>query len=280
MSAETIEQMIEELKGAPRKEEEQMGLFGVEAFSRPLLQERAEIRAYVIKRLADDKRLFGSVANIRKAQRLQAEGNVLDVEKNLDIAEKSAIIKEAFEKLAAYGGPVSDMLNRAAEDYANATGKERVHVKQKFFDQIRKEIPTLVKGGFGVVSEGASEYSGPEPSGARSAFGEIGEAGRKTFGLTPDTRASQLHLFPKTNTKSLQGNLFEDAKDKIKFKRPKGQGAAALGSLRARQHTRMVSTGGSVRAQSLHIHDLHGAASLLRSIRRQRQENLYAVTTR
>ncbi|EFK06726.1 DNA repair protein [delta proteobacterium NaphS2] len=275
MGAGTIGQLIEEVKGSPRKEEKQMGLFGVEAFSRPLLQERAEIRSYVIKRLAEDKRLFGAVANVRKAERLEAEGNVLDVEKNLDIAEKSAILKEAFEKLAAYGGPVSDMLNRAAEDYANASGKEKSHVKQEFFNRIRKEIPTLVRQGFGVVSERTPQYPGAEPS--RFGAAETGEPGREPFSLTPDIGASQLNLFP--GPEGRQGDLFKDAKEKIKFKPPQGQGAAALGSLRARQHIRMVNTGGSVKAASLHVDDIHAAASLLRSIRRQKQENLYAVTT-
>lgn len=78
-----------------------------------------------------------------------------------------------------------------------------------------------------------------------------------------------------------QRGLFENDKGQIELEfkpvEPSQKGPSSIRSIR--QHTRMVSTGGVVRAASYTAHDRSDIASLLSKLRKHKQENLYLIPT-
>ncbi|WP_051327544.1 DEAD/DEAH box helicase family protein [Desulfatibacillum aliphaticivorans] len=142
-----VEQLINVVKGAPTVETEQQSLFGAEMIRESLATEKAEILDYTLKRLANDKRLFGVVGKKASADRLSEAGNVIDVEASKDIAEQAAQVIDIINRLAHSKGTVSDLLNQAARELHDAgSNKERSAVKDRFYQAVSDAVPEIVQG--------------------------------------------------------------------------------------------------------------------------------------
>ncbi|MEL7374713.1 MAG: hypothetical protein AAGJ36_09665, partial [Pseudomonadota bacterium] len=111
--------LVAELAQMPANAETQMTLLGAETTVRPLLRERVKVLDAAMQRLRADTRLFGMLT--REAQRIAGAGNRLDGDANTAARDGAAQVLELVDALARQRGPVSDMLNAAAEAVADGT---------------------------------------------------------------------------------------------------------------------------------------------------------------
>lgn len=150
------------VQGAKEHTETQNTLFGVQSMTRNLALEKAEVSDYIRKQIGQEKKLFGSVASEGAAQRLSKGGNVIEAEKNAEIAKSAAQAQELYDRLSVRTGDINDILNRAADELAN--GDNPNAVKQRAYEDTRKALTeTLgesVEGGAAGVQEGAPAEAG------------------------------------------------------------------------------------------------------------------------
>ncbi|MFH1241746.1 MAG: JAB domain-containing protein, partial [Pseudomonadota bacterium] len=195
-----IEQVINVIAGTEKITEEQVSLFGKEAFERPLLLETAELMDYAIKALSADKKLFLAVSKSDHVKRLQSAGNVITLENNKAIANESAIIREVIVKLADSYGEINIARNEAAKELANAKDKpDRDQIKQGFLEELREIIPTIIGKGENVIQEGAGGYTTRQGEAAALSTQRIAESQLALFGKP---EPEQL-----TNEKELEGKI-------------------------------------------------------------------------
>jgi len=158
-----VEEYTNEINGIPKIVHVQKILFGDEVTETPIIVERTELREYAAKQIAEDKSLFGLVSKSSKAQRLTEEGSTVDVDRSKKIAEDAKTASEALARFASIKGIINDLLNKYAEELANAksTGT-RNEIKQNFYGELRAAIPDVIAGRLGSGSGGVSKDSGPE----------------------------------------------------------------------------------------------------------------------
>lgn len=119
--------------------EEQINLFGASDMTRSLLGERAKILSAVLKSLSDDKRTFRTLAS--RADVIEAAGNVLDKTGNQVRAATAEQLGELIIRLAQRTGPISDRLNRVAEQLAEGAIKPPAAARA-FLDDVTKALET------------------------------------------------------------------------------------------------------------------------------------------
>lgn len=119
--------------------EEQINLFGASDMTRSLLGERAKILSAVLKALSDEKKVFGTLA--ARADVIEAAGNVLDKTGNQVRAATAEQLGELIIRLAQRTGPISDRLNRVAEQLAEG-GIKPAAAARAFLDDVTKALET------------------------------------------------------------------------------------------------------------------------------------------
>lgn len=151
--------------------EKQLGLFGEEAIAKSLYVERAKVLDRAFKELRKDKAIFGAITR-GKAQ-LEAAGNVLAAETNLQRIENDAQALQLIQTLANRAGPLSDALSLAART-AHERGQYAGPVRE-FVAAIRSAVEAgdfarLSIGGEGGALRPAAEGAG----GAGAGSGDVG----------------------------------------------------------------------------------------------------------
>jgi len=136
---DVVSELASMVQSAPKHEEQQMTLFGVEDNSRNLALEKAELLADVRRRLSREKRLFGLVSKNKTAKDLQKGGNTIDVEQSGKISQQADFALNVFDKLKNQSGVVSDVVNSAAKRIAN--GEDNRKVRDELHRQLLQEIP-------------------------------------------------------------------------------------------------------------------------------------------
>ena len=101
----------------PTTIEHTMSLFGEEERTRSLMRERVRVLDSALKSLGNDKRIFGLLD--REAGTIERAGNELARDENAARADRAAQLAALIEKLSTTRGPVSDLLNDAADAMAN-----------------------------------------------------------------------------------------------------------------------------------------------------------------
>lgn len=144
----------------PSISETQETLFGPQEIQRSALPQKAEVSDYVQKRLAQDRRLFTTVANRTAASRLGQAGNVIQAEGNAEIAQAASQEHALYQKLSTGAGPVNDALDRAARSIVQ--GEKTNIVKERAYGEIEAELKRQVQSltGKGAVSAGGSQGPG------------------------------------------------------------------------------------------------------------------------
>lgn len=125
MPNSTIEEMAREMEIAGTRKERGSDLFGDFEDEKSNFVERGEIRSHIRKQLSEDKNAFRAVAKSKRNKRLSEAGNVLNTEQNAQQAEVAARAMQAFDQLANLKGPLSDLLNSAANDYGQNPKKRK-----------------------------------------------------------------------------------------------------------------------------------------------------------
>lgn len=108
------------------------GSFEVNRFA-----EMGQVSDYIKSRMANEKRLFSTVANAKAADKLGKAGNKIKADTNAQVAEHLAQARELYDKLATSSGPVNQALQSAALQIAESGGKNGESVKSAAYDAIR-----------------------------------------------------------------------------------------------------------------------------------------------
>lgn len=161
---DTVSELARMAGSAGEHRETQTDLFGTTEKTRNLALEKAEASAYIRDQIGRERRLFSSVADQGKAERLSRGENVINAAKNAEIARSAAQAQELYDRLSTRSGPVDEILNRAARELAE--GKEAANVvKSRAYEQART-----------ALSEAVSGAAGSEPARLRGTETEAGRA--------------------------------------------------------------------------------------------------------
>lgn len=185
VSDDTVEELARMVKGSAAHTETQQTLFGAQEMTRNLTLEKAEVSSYIRDQIGKEKRLFSSVADEGKAQKLAPAGNKLDVKQNAAIAESAAHAQELYDKLSTRTGAIDEILNQAAQDLA--AGKETPNaVKSRAYEAARKSLSETLAGGQESGAGSVQSNAGrPEADQQRS-----GGAPRRTEAQPAETQRS------------------------------------------------------------------------------------------
>lgn len=161
--------------GTSEVTEQQESLFGTEDVTRKLIWETADVSDYVRKQLTAEKRLFGGVATEAIAERLGETGNVIEAEKNKQVAERAGQGLLLYDRLSVTSGPVADAIDQAAR--AIAEGKDANGAKQQAYDRVKQILLNQVDQLTGVSGQRGerAETSGE----ARSSEARPGQPDRR-----------------------------------------------------------------------------------------------------
>lgn len=170
IDASVVSELADMVAGTATQVEQQATLFGMQAFAQVNAVEKAEVQAYIRQELGRDKRVFGMAAN--QADRLAAAGNVIDVGASRSVSGEAARLEAIFDTVKNQRGPISDILNDAANRIAR--GEDAAKVKAEAYERVRAVLPEVLAGRAGANAAG-------------SAAPGLGRAGEQTnlFGGEP-----------------------------------------------------------------------------------------------
>ena len=158
----TIEEFGRMARNAGVHRESTQTLFGTQERTRSLALEKAEISAYVRKKIADERKLFAHVADKGRAEALDKAGNKIATSRNARVAERAAEDERLYDRLAGRSGPIDDILERSAQQLAEKL--DDAATKRNAYTQIRKSLDSL-RGTEGERADGVQAYSGPDSGG-------------------------------------------------------------------------------------------------------------------
>jgi len=144
------EAIVRQARDMEFRQETQEGLFGVEEMTQSLMLERAKVLDQTLKILKNDKRVFRSLVD--NQQRIEAEGNKLSADSNVQRSTTDAQALEIVQSQANVKGAISDALNLAARQYAD--GAPLAEQARNVAEAVRSAIDGGDLHGTGILSEG------------------------------------------------------------------------------------------------------------------------------
>lgn len=141
VSATIVAEMAKEMAETPKTTTTTSTLWGDETDTKSVFIERAELKNLVRNELARTLTDFQAVGSTRRAGKVGAAGNVLNVAENQKRAALAEQDKNLFDKLVNRGGHISSAINAAAVEYAAAkTKKEKDRVRKQVVERVRDAI--------------------------------------------------------------------------------------------------------------------------------------------
>ncbi len=131
--------MVSHARHGPVTKQTTHDLFGSNEEDVSLALHRAEADSHIKDRLGREKRVFGTVAKTKNAEDLTRGGNVIDAEHSGRISDAASQNLATFDLLKHRSGPVSKLLNEAAERVHKGEKKKAVH------DEIYGRLPAAVQ---------------------------------------------------------------------------------------------------------------------------------------
>lgn len=177
-SERQTELYVREIMAAGFNRETQSDMFGDLKVTRSLMAERVKILDEAMKALSKDKRLFAALAD--NAELIETVGNRLDTEGNVGVARTAETVMGVVDRLARTRGPVSDLLNQAAERYAGgaAASKEARAFVAAVGEAIERDgLAALLEGRPAPVLKPAAAVEPATPDGEAVAALARAEAG-------------------------------------------------------------------------------------------------------
>lgn len=138
LSDSEVREVARQVRSAGSENVKQENLFGTRNVEHPLYVEKAQLASQMLRRLSEDRRLFGYVAKEGRAEGLARAGNVIDVERSKQIAGESAQLEEVFRGLYTRSGPIADALTAAARRVAN--GEKPRELVEGLYPTIRQAV--------------------------------------------------------------------------------------------------------------------------------------------
>lgn len=196
----------------------QDGLFGEEVFAESFFAERAKVLDRALKEIRKDKAAFNNIT--KNAERLEAEGNVLEKTNNERRINDEQKTLQLLQALANAKGPLSDALTaaaRAARESGSYAGPTR-----KFLDDVRAavtagDLDRLTASDVGRFVDGASE-SRPGPTRAEPEIELFDEPAGQ--GVDRQTRQLENDFFPESEEVTLRSPIEEDNVDLAEIRMP------------------------------------------------------------
>jgi hypothetical protein len=227
-----VAEMAREMASTPTTtKKDSGGLFGDMESEESLFVPRNEIKSYVRGELAREVNDFLVVSSQKRAGRLAGEGNVINPEKNREIADKAEQAKNLFDTLVNRKGAISDAINQAAGDYSQAqkkSGKDAVRKQavEKVRDAILRELNATTigrpeertdRGAKSQTDQASGGLFGAEPTAASAA--DAGRGGPVEDGLIPPHVQSALDRYDNRDSLPSSGGLFggEDLRSRERF---------------------------------------------------------------
>lgn len=178
---DTVGELARLARGAGEHRETQTDLFGTTETARNLALEKAEVSAYIREQIGKEQRLFASVADPGRAQKLARGENVIHAERNAEIARQAAQARELYDRLSTRTGPLDELLNRAAEELAQGKGNAGA-VKQGAYEAARAELSRQLAAPVAGAAEAErgglrarpGEAQEPEPAAAQRSVAASG----------------------------------------------------------------------------------------------------------
>ena len=146
ITPEVLTELIDIVRSSSSQVTSQMTLFGAEEITASLAIEKAQVQSNLRERLLRDKRLFSVVGKSVNAQQLERGGNIIDVEKSSKISQSASQGLRFFDDFKNISGPLSKMINEAAERIAK--GESATKVNKDVYDRRSIKIPSWIKGDF------------------------------------------------------------------------------------------------------------------------------------
>ncbi len=138
-----VRNLVDSAKAATVVKTTTKSLFGDEHDDRSTLLHRAAAASHIQDRLGREKRVFGTVAKERNASELERGGNKIDTAESGKISSAAAQNLATFNLLKDRSGPVSHLLNEAAERVHKGEHPKKVH------DEIYRRLPAAVQASYG-----------------------------------------------------------------------------------------------------------------------------------
>ena len=135
----TLRETVEHAKNAPTATKTTRGLFGDDEEEVSLSLHRGEAAAHIRDRLSREKKVFGTVARERNAVDLERGGNQINTAESGKISQAASENLATFDLLKHRSGPVSKLLNEAAERVHKGEKKKAVH------DEIYRRLPIAIR---------------------------------------------------------------------------------------------------------------------------------------
>jgi DnaJ domain len=143
LNNDTIKELADMVRDAPRAQSNQMSLFGADDASESLAIQKAELISDVRRQLRSEKKLFGTVSKKRAASSLSKGGNVIDIEQSKQISEGAAHVLGIFDALKGKRGPLSERINDAVVRISN--GEKSATVRGELYQWVARELPATLK---------------------------------------------------------------------------------------------------------------------------------------
>ncbi|ANV84608.1 hypothetical protein AWQ21_09560 [Picosynechococcus sp. PCC 7003] len=138
LTNEVLDQLADIVKSSVSAQSFELNLFGENSVTQNLAIYKAEIDAYILKRLKRDKRLFSFVSKTANANDLQRGNNAIDTLTSSNIADKARAAIDIFNQLKNQSGSLCKKLNDAAIALHN--GDNGTQVKQDIYDWVLSEL--------------------------------------------------------------------------------------------------------------------------------------------
>jgi hypothetical protein len=143
LNNDTIKELADMVRDAPRSQNAQMSLFGGDDASESLAIQKAELTAGIRSQLRGEKKLFGTVSRKRNASSLAKAGNVIDMEQSRQISEGAAQVLGIFDALKGKRGALSERINDAVVRISN--GEKSAAVRDELYQWVARELPATLK---------------------------------------------------------------------------------------------------------------------------------------
>lgn len=209
LSDTTVEEMARDAAQSARQQQTTKGLFGDETEDRSLFVERAELKGALRREITGRLNKFRAVATEKAASTLEGS-NKINATENKRTADRLAQFLDDFDRETSYKGPVSDTLNQAAQELANAPGK-RKQILDRLTTDIRSILETVpqdepaAESGLDSGSGGIGEDRGIEDAGRQYTPA----AGQKGFFARQLDRESERAVYRRARlTEALERELY------------------------------------------------------------------------
>lgn len=171
LSDSTVEEMAREAAQSARQQQTTKGLFGEETEDRSLFVERAELKGALRRDITGRLNKFRAVSTDKSAATLEG-ANQINAAENKKTADRLANFLDDFDRETSFKGPVSDRLNQASQELANAPGKRKT-----ILERLNADIRTILE----TVPENEPVGTGGDDrgSGGTGSDGGIEDAGKQ-----------------------------------------------------------------------------------------------------